>query len=372
MAVQQGGQVEASSHREFGYAEVRAHGHSALLDGIEDSRSAGGDSVLGVWMSHGDKVAALPPGFELMASTPSCPIAGMADDTRRFYGVQFHPEVAHTRAGRGDPRALRARHLRRHGRLDDARPRRRGGRADPRPGRRRGGRPRAVGRRRLDRRRGPHPPRHRRPADLHLRRQRAAAPGRGGAGRWRCSPAACTRGSSTWTPATQFLERLAGVTDPEQKRKIIGATFIDVFEEEARRPARRAFDFLAQGTLYPDVIESVSVRGRRPPSRATTTSAACPSACASSWSSRCASCSRTKCARSGRRSASTTEFVVPPAVPGPGPGGAHPRRGHARARSTCCGAPTRSSPRRCDARGLVPAELLAELSPCCCRCRASA
>ena len=99
MAVQQGGQVEASTHREFGYAEVRAHGHAALLDGIEDTRSDTGDGMLGVWMSHGDKVTALPPGFALMASTPSCPIAGMADDARRFYGVQFHPEVTHTRQG---------------------------------------------------------------------------------------------------------------------------------------------------------------------------------------------------------------------------------------------------------------------------------
>ncbi len=99
MAVQQGGQVEPSSHREFGFAEVRAHGHAALLTGLEDSRDADGDARLNVWMSHGDKVTALPPGFSLMASTPSCPIAGMADDARRFYGVQFHPEVTHTRQG---------------------------------------------------------------------------------------------------------------------------------------------------------------------------------------------------------------------------------------------------------------------------------
>ena len=71
--------------------------------------------MLKVWMSHGDKVTALPPGFKLMASTPSCPIAGMADEARGYYGVQFHPEVTHTRAGQGAARALRARHRRRAG-----------------------------------------------------------------------------------------------------------------------------------------------------------------------------------------------------------------------------------------------------------------
>ena len=100
MAVQQGGQVEAADHREFGYAEVRAHGHTKLLDGIEDFSTAQGHGMLKVWMSHGDKVTALPPGFKLMASTPSCPIAGMADEMRGYYGVQFHPEVTHTEQGR--------------------------------------------------------------------------------------------------------------------------------------------------------------------------------------------------------------------------------------------------------------------------------
>src|SRR6185369_11222862 len=100
MTVQLGGEVEASTKREFGYAEVRAHGHTALLDGIEDHRTREGHGMLKVWMSHGDKVTRLPPGFKLMASTPSCPIAGMADEQRRYYGVQFHPEVTHTVQGR--------------------------------------------------------------------------------------------------------------------------------------------------------------------------------------------------------------------------------------------------------------------------------
>ncbi|MFY7914010.1 MAG: glutamine-hydrolyzing GMP synthase, partial [Rubrivivax sp.] len=100
MAVQLGGRVEASTHREFGYAEVRARGHTRLFDGIEDFRTAEGHGMLKVWMSHGDKVTELPPGFKLMASTPSCPIAGMADEARGYYAVQFHPEVTHTVQGR--------------------------------------------------------------------------------------------------------------------------------------------------------------------------------------------------------------------------------------------------------------------------------
>src|SRR6184192_2915318 len=99
MAQQLGGRVEAGKVREFGYAEVRARGHTKLLDGIEDFRTAEGQGMLKVWMSHGDKVVELPSGFKLMASTEACPIAGMADESRRFYGVQFHPEVTHTRQG---------------------------------------------------------------------------------------------------------------------------------------------------------------------------------------------------------------------------------------------------------------------------------
>src|SRR3954464_2215538 len=100
MAVQLGGEVEASKHREFGYAEVRARGHTRLLQGIEDFSTSEGHGMLKVWMSHGDKVTALPTGFKLMASTPSCPVAGMADEKRGYYAVQFHPEVTHTQKGR--------------------------------------------------------------------------------------------------------------------------------------------------------------------------------------------------------------------------------------------------------------------------------
>ncbi|MGH8764290.1 MAG: glutamine-hydrolyzing GMP synthase, partial [Burkholderiales bacterium] len=91
MAQQLGGKAEAGKTREFGYAEVRARGHTKLLDGLEDSRGPNGEGLLKVWMSHGDKVVEMPQGFKLMASTDSCPIAGMADEQRRFYAVQFHP-----------------------------------------------------------------------------------------------------------------------------------------------------------------------------------------------------------------------------------------------------------------------------------------
>ena len=92
MAQQLGGRVESGTKREFGYAEVRAHGHTKLLEGIEDFRTEEGHGMLKVWMSHGDKVAELPPGFKVMCSTPSCPIAGMCNEEKGFYAVQFHPE----------------------------------------------------------------------------------------------------------------------------------------------------------------------------------------------------------------------------------------------------------------------------------------
>ena len=103
MAEQLGGAVASAESlgkaREFGYAEVRAHGHTALLKGIEDFATADGHGILKVWMSHGDSVTTMPPGFQLMASTASCPIAGMADEAKQFYGFQFHPEVTHTLQG---------------------------------------------------------------------------------------------------------------------------------------------------------------------------------------------------------------------------------------------------------------------------------
>ena len=99
MAAQLGGKIESSSIREFGYAQVRAKGHTTLLKDIQDSSNDEGHGLLDVWMSHGDTVVELPEGFKLMASTENAPIAGMADEKRKFYGVQFHPEVTHTKQG---------------------------------------------------------------------------------------------------------------------------------------------------------------------------------------------------------------------------------------------------------------------------------
>jgi len=99
MARQLGGRVEASSEREFGYARVRARGHSTLLRDIQDATNEQGHGFLDVWMSHGDHVTELPPSFKLIASTENAPIAGIADEERKFYGVQFHPEVTHTVQG---------------------------------------------------------------------------------------------------------------------------------------------------------------------------------------------------------------------------------------------------------------------------------
>ncbi len=99
MAQQLGGKVAGGQTREFGYAEVRAHGHTRLLNDLADFTTPEGHGMLKVWMSHGDKVVDMPPGFSVMASTPSCPIAGMADEARGYYALQFHPEVTHTVQG---------------------------------------------------------------------------------------------------------------------------------------------------------------------------------------------------------------------------------------------------------------------------------
>ena len=253
MTVQQGGQVEPSTHREFGYAEVRAHGHTALLEGIEDFQTPEGHGMLKVWMSHGDKVTALPPGFKLMASTPSCPIAGMADEERGYYGVQFHPEVTHTVQGR----ALLERFV-----LDIAK-----------------ARPDWVMGDYIEE------------AVARIREQVGSEEViLGLSGGVDSSVAAALIHRAIGDQLTcvfvdhgllrlnegkmvmemfvgrlhakvihvdaseQFLGHLKGVTDPEAKRKIIGREFVEVFQAEAAK--LKSARWLAQGTIYPDVIES--------------------------------------------------------------------------------------------------------------------
>jgi GMP synthase (glutamine-hydrolysing) len=267
MAQQLGGKVEAGHTREFGYAEVRAHGHAALLKGIEDFHSPEGDAMLKVWMSHGDKVTELPRGFRLMASTPSCPIAGMADEARRFYAVQFHPEVTHTVQGRvmlerfvrdicqANPDWIMRDHIAEavqairtqvgdeevilglSGGVDSSV-------AAALIHRAIGDRLTCVfvdhgllrlneGDMVMDMFEG----------KLHARVIRVDA-------------------------SELFLGKLAGVSDPEQKRKIIGGLFVDVFKAEAAKlkageGGHKGATFLAQGTIYPDVIESGGAKSKK-------------------------------------------------------------------------------------------------------------
>jgi len=260
MAQQLGGRVEPGKVREFGYAEVRIHGHTRLLEGIEDFRTPEGHGMLRVWMSHGDKVVEMPPGFRLMASTPSCPIAGMADEARGFYGVQFHPEVTHTVQG--------ARILHRFVRdicgctgdwnMPDfaaeavARIRAQVGADEVILGLS-GGVDSSVAAALIHRAIG-----ERLTCvfvDHGLLRLNEAEQVMEALGR--------DLGVKILhvDAAAEFMERLAGVSEPEQKRKVIGAAFVEVFQREAARiPNAR---WLAQGTIYPDVIESAGAKTRK-------------------------------------------------------------------------------------------------------------
>jgi GMP synthase (glutamine-hydrolysing) len=260
MAVQQGGQVEASTHREFGYAEVRAHGHTKLLEGIEDFATPEGHGMLKVWMSHGDKVTALPPGFKLMASTPSCPIAGMADEERRYYGVQFHPEVTHTVQGK----ALLDRFvlgicgarpdwvMRDHIAEAVATIREQVGSDEVILGLS-GGVDSSVAAALI----------HRAIGDQltcvfvdHglLRQDEGKLVMEMFVGRLHAKVVHVDA-------SDRFLGALEGVADPEAKRKIIGREFVEVFQAEAGKLKNARW--LAQGTIYPDVIESGGAKTKK-------------------------------------------------------------------------------------------------------------
>ena len=265
MAEQLGGEVQASDHREFGYAEVRAHGHSALLNHIQDFSTPDGHGMLKVWMSHGDKVTALPPGFQLMASTPSCPIAGMADESRGYYAVQFHPEVTHTVQG---PAILERFVLQIAGATPDwimhdhigdavAKIRKQVGDEEVILGLS-GGVDSSVAAALIHRAIGDqltcvfvdHGLLRLNEGDmvmemfvdrLHARVIRVEA-------------------------SELFLGKLAGVSDPEAKRKIIGAEFVTVFKEQAAKlvgTGAKGAKWLAQGTIYPDVIESGGAKTKK-------------------------------------------------------------------------------------------------------------
>jgi GMP synthase (glutamine-hydrolysing) len=260
MTVQLGGEVEPSAAREFGYAEVRAHGHTRLLDGIEDFQNAEGHGMLKVWMSHGDKVTRLPDGFKLMASTPSCPIAGIADETRRYYGVQFHPEVTHTLQGRQllerfvlDIAGVEPDWIM-HDHVAEAveRIREQVGGEEVILGLS-GGVDSSVAAALI----------HRAIGDQltcvfvdHglLRLNEGKSVMEMFAGRLHAKVVHVDA-------SEQFLGKLAGVADPEAKRKIIGREFVEVFQTEARKLSQARW--LAQGTIYPDVIESGAAKTKK-------------------------------------------------------------------------------------------------------------
>ncbi|MEO7362837.1 MAG: glutamine-hydrolyzing GMP synthase [Gemmatimonadaceae bacterium] len=265
MAEQLGGEVQASDHREFGYAEVRAHGHTPLLNGIQDFSTTEGQGMLKVWMSHGDKVTTLPPGFQLMASTPSCPIAGMADESRGYYGVQFHPEVTHTLQGS----AILERFVQRiagatpnwimrdHVADAVAKIREQVGDEEVILGLS-GGVDSSVAAALIHRAIGDqltcvfvdHGLLRLNEGDmvmdmfvgrLHAKVVRVDA-------------------------SDLFLGKLSGVSDPEAKRKIIGAEFVTVFKQEAAKlvgTGAKGAKWLAQGTIYPDVIESGGAKTKK-------------------------------------------------------------------------------------------------------------
>ena len=260
MAAQLGGTVENGLVREFGYAQVRAHGHSRLFDGIQDRTNSEGHGLLDVWMSHGDKVTALPPGFKVIASNETTPIAGMADDSRRFYGVQFHPEVTHTTQGK----AIYERFVRDicaakpdwnmpdHIEEAVAKIRAQVGKDEVILGLS-GGVDSSVA-----------------AALIHRAIGEQLTCVFVDTGLLRLNEAAQVMETFAdhmhmkvihVDASDRFLEHLAGVTDPEAKRKIIGREFVHVFQREAAKLPQ--VKWLAQGTIYPDVIESAGARTRK-------------------------------------------------------------------------------------------------------------
>ena len=260
MAAQLGGTVENGLTREFGYAEVRARGHSKLFRDIQDRANAEGHGLLDVWMSHGDKVTALPPGFKIIGSNASTPIAAMADESRRFYAVQFHPEVTHTSQGK----AVLERFV--HEICGAAYDWDMPGYVDEAVGRIRsevgsdevllglsGGVDSSVAAALI----------HRAVGDkltcvfvdnglLRLNEAEQVM-----------ETFAKNLGVRVVhvDASDEFLSQLAGVTDPEAKRKIIGRVFVDVFQRESAKLAN--VKWLAQGTIYPDVIESAGAKTKK-------------------------------------------------------------------------------------------------------------
>ncbi len=257
MAMQLGGEVSPSSEKEFGYAQVRLSGGCQLTEGIEDHVGNDGVALLDVWMSHGDKVTGLPDGFAAVGQTGSAPITIMADDDRRWYGLQFHPEVTHTPQGSrllerfvadicGCEKLWIAANI-----IDDsvARVREQVGDDTVLLGLS-GGVDSSVVAALL----------HKAIGDRLTCIFVDTGLLRLGEGDQVMATFAQHMGVKVIrvNAGERFLDKLAGVDDPEAKRKIIGNLFIEIFEEQAK--AAGGAKWLAQGTIYPDVIESAGAR----------------------------------------------------------------------------------------------------------------
>lgn len=253
MAEQLGGKVEGSDHREFGYAQIRARGHSKLLADIEDHVSPEGFGLLDVWMSHGDRVVDLPPGFMLIASSDGAPIAGIANEEKSFYGLQFHPEVTHTKQGGrilsrfvleicGCEALWTSSNI-----IDDSIEvvRKTVGTDHVVLGLSGGVDSSVVA------------------ALLHKAIEDQLTCVFVDTGLLRLHEGDQVMATFAEhmgvkvirvNAEQRYLDALSGITDPEQKRKIIGSLFIEIFDEEAAKITDAKW--LAQGTIYPDVIES--------------------------------------------------------------------------------------------------------------------
>lgn len=254
---QLGGKVESSSQREFGFAQVRARGHSSLLMEIEDHATPEGYGMLDVWMSHGDRVTELPPGFKVIASTDGAPIAGIADEDRQIYGLQFHPEVTHTLQGErilarfvcdicGCDRLWTAKQI-----IEDSihSIREKVGSGQVILGLS-GGVDSSVVAALL----------HRAIGDQLVCVFVDTGLLRQGEGDQVMATFAAHMGIKVIrvNAEARYLKRLDGISDPEQKRKIIGNLFVEVFDQEAAKLSHA--EWLAQGTIYPDVIESAGAK----------------------------------------------------------------------------------------------------------------
>ena len=260
MAAQLGGAVENGLVREFGYAEVRAQGHSALLSEIQDRVNEQGHGLLDVWMSHGDKVTTLPPGFKIIASNPATPIAAMADESRHFYAVQFHPEVTHTYQGK----AIFERFVHticgcgKDWNMPDyiseavEKMRAQVGKDEVILGLS-GGVDSSVAAALLHRAIGTQLTCVF--VDNGLLRLNE--------GKQVMETFAKNLGVKVIhvDASAEFMKHLTGVTDPEKKRKIIGREFVEVFQREAAKLPQAKW--LAQGTIYPDVIESAGAKNNK-------------------------------------------------------------------------------------------------------------